>query len=91
MAVRTVTHTRTHNAIHPANPFLSCQVCHKRVEAFHDHEGCGCPESHGGPLLMPCFHRSDYDDLCPSWGPVDGCQCQEYLGHVPHPAVLPRA
>lgn len=87
MAVRTVTHTRTHLAIHPANPFLTCGMCGERVETFHDDE-CGCSESGGPLLLMPCFHRSDYDDLCPSWGPVDGCQCREHLGHVPHPAAL---
>ena len=74
----THTHTRTHLAITPANPFLACVTCDKRVEAFHDDE-CGCPESGGPLLLMPCFHRSDYRDLCPSWGPVDGCQCS-----VPH-------
>ena len=90
MATLTHTFTRTHLAIHPANPFLACCTCCKRVEAFHDDE-CGCSESGGRLLLMPCFHRSDYYNVCPSWGPVDGCQCQEHLGHVPHPAELPRA
>lgn len=90
MAVATLTHTRTrtHIVITPANPFLACGTCGKRAEAFHD-DRCGCGET--GPVNMPCFHRGDYDDLCPSWGPVDGCQCLAHLGHVPHPAVLPRA
>jgi hypothetical protein len=83
----TVTRTRTHLVITPANPFLACRACGKRVEAFHD-DGCGCDESGGPLLLVPCFHRSDYDDLCPSWSPVDGCTCLESLGRVPHPARL---
>ena len=90
MSTVAVTHTRTHLAITPANPFLACATCGKRAEAFHD-DRCGCPESGGPLLLMPCFHRSDYQDLCPSWGPVDGCQCAEHLGHVPHPAELATA
>jgi hypothetical protein len=90
MATLTHTFTRTHIVITPANPFLACSACRKRVEAFHDDE-CGCDESGGPLLLMPCFHRGEYDDLCPSWSPVDGCTCRETLGHVPHPAELPRA
>jgi len=87
MATLTHTFTRTHIVITPANPFLSCAACHKRVEAFHDGR-CGCDLT--GPVNMPCFDHGDYDDLCPSWGPVDGCQCLAHLGHVPHPAELPR-
>jgi hypothetical protein len=88
MSTLTVTHTRTHLVITPANPFLACATCGKRAEAFHDDE-CGCGET--GRVNMPCFHRGDYSDLCPSWGPVDGCQCLAHLGHIPHPAVLPRS
>ena len=76
MTTITHTRTRTHPAITPANPFLVCKQCGGQVEAFHDDQ-CGCDESGGPLLLMPCFHRSDYDDTCPSWGPVDGCQCEE--------------
>jgi hypothetical protein len=72
----TVTHTRTHLAITPANPFLQCVECRQLVEAFHD-DKCGCPESDGPLLLMPCMHRSDYRDLCLTWSPVDGCQCDK--------------
>lgn len=70
----TVVHTRTHLVITPANPYLECVTCGRPVEAFHD-DGCGCPESGGPLMLMPCMDRSDYRDTCPSWGPVDGCQC----------------
>jgi len=88
VAVITVTHTRTHLVITPANPFLACATCGKRVEAFHDDQ-CGCHLE--GPVNMPCFCRGGYDDLCPSWGPVEGCECLAHLGHVPHPAELARA
>lgn len=90
MAPLTHTFTRTHLTITPANPFLACQQCGKRAEAFHD-DACGCELSGGLQPPMPCFHRADYDDLCPSWGPVDGCRCQAAFGHVPHPAVLATA
>ena len=81
------THTRTHLVITPLNPFLACVVCGKRIEAFHDDQ-CGC-DLNGTLVNFPCCHDRDYDDLCPSWGPVDGCQCLAHLGYVPHPAVLP--
>jgi hypothetical protein len=90
MATLTVTHTRTHATITPANPFLACRQCGKRAGQFHD-PACGCELSGGLQPLMPCFHRADYDDLCPSWGPADGCQCLAHLGYVPHPAVLATA
>lgn len=85
MGVLTVTHTRTHLTITPASPFLACGTCGKRAEAFHD-DRCGCDET--GPVNMPCGDRGEYSDLCPSWSPVDGCQCLAHLGRVPHPAVL---
>lgn len=82
----TVTRTRTHLTITPANPFLACEGCGKRAEAFHDRE-CGCDVA--GPMNLPCCCIAGYRDLCPSWDPVDGCQCQQHLvGHVPHPSVL---
>lgn len=79
----TVTQTRTHLTITPANPYLVCGQCGTRVEEFHD-DRCGCSESDGPLWLMPCDHRGDYRDLCPSWNPVDGCCCLEHLGQVPH-------
>ena len=83
----TVTHTETHNVVTPANPFLVCGTCRKPVESFHNERSCGCGDD-GRLQLFPCEHHSDYVDTCPSWGPVDGCQCQEHLGHVPHPVAL---
>jgi hypothetical protein len=87
-ATLTHTFTQTHNVIKLANPFLACGTCGKCVEARHD-DRCGCDDE--GPLLLfPCCHRGEYRDLCPSWSPVDGCTCLKVLGHVPHPAELPR-
>ena len=72
----TVTRTRTFTAITPANPHLRCEQCGQRVESWLDKPG---------PLENePCGHEADYRNDCPSWSPVDGCQCQEHLGHVPH-------
>ena len=73
--------SRVHITITPANPYLVCAVCGQRAEEFHDPR-CGCGLR--GPVNFPCGHTADYQDLCPSWGPVDGCQCQEHLGYVPH-------
>src|ERR1039458_298790 len=47
----------------------------------------GAANAYGAPLIDISV-LGDYDDLCPSWGPVDGCQCLAHLGHVPHPAEL---
>ena len=85
MATLTRTYTRTHIMITPANPFLACAGCGKRAEQFHD-DRCGCDIER--PVTFPCEHAAGYDDLCPSWGPVDGCTCLEVLGRVDHPAVL---
>ena len=81
----TMTHTftRTHTVTVPANPYLICDQCSRRVEGFADLPG---------PLeLYPCGHQSGYSDICPSWGPVDGCTCERTFGYVPHaPAQKPR-
>lgn len=93
MATLTHTHTRTHLTITPANPFLACAQCGQRVERFHASDcGCGCePEEYpefSRPVNFPCGHHADYNDLCPSWSPVDGCTCLAVLGYVPHPAAI---
>ena len=85
MSVLTRTHTRTHLTITPANPFLACCTCKKRVTAFHD-PGCGCGEDR--PMNFPCCDYGEYVDLCPSWGPVDGCQCVRHFGKILHLAVI---
>lgn len=66
-----------------ANPFLRCEDCGERVERF-SHLGSG----QGPAQNEPCGHASGYTSVCPSWGPVDGCQCVEHLGHVDHEPTL---
>lgn len=60
-------YTRTRTVTTPACPYLACDRCGARVEGFFDGEG--------PPTNYPCGHGSGYYDICPSWGPVDGCAC----------------
>lgn len=62
-----------------ADPFKVCNQCGGWVT------GARHIFSNGGKLLvLPCEHERGWEDVCPSWSPVDGCQCQEFLGRVPH-------
>lgn len=65
----TRTFTRTYNATIYADPYKQCRQCRNWID--------GALDVPGPLLLTPCEHRSDYRDLCPSWGPVDGCTCAE--------------
>lgn len=78
----TATRTRTHVFITFANPFLACEGCGKPVSRFHNHEQCGCgdPEADRNECCGAYGERS----VCPSWGPVDGCQCARIFGSVEH-------
>lgn len=75
------THTRTFNAISFADQYKVCRQCGRWVD------GVLCTDD---PVWsnLPCEHHADYDSVCPSWGPVDGCECVRVLGYRPHP---PRA
>lgn len=73
----THTHTRTYNRIDFADPYKVCNECGGWVDGVLD-----VPD--GRDLTVPCEHDRGYSDVCPSWGPVDGCQCAEHLGYVPH-------
>ena len=77
----TRTHTRTHVEIAFANPFLVCDACRQPVPAWHNDDACGCDS---GFWNEPCGHRAGTTSVCPSWDPVDGCQCAEVLGSVEH-------
>jgi hypothetical protein len=79
----TRTHTRTHTEVTFANPHLVCDQCKKPVPAWHDNDKCGCDESFWNE---PCGHKAGMTSVCPSWGPIDGCRCQESLGRVDHAA-----
>lgn len=80
----TITHTRTHVQISFANPYLRCEQCHGWVTGWHDPEKCGCETF---VVNAPCCCRSGVTSACPSWSPVDGCQCAQQLGTVDHPVV----
>ena len=81
-----MSHTRTHVSVTFANPFLICDVCGEPVPSWHDREQCG--EGCEMPSInQPCGHAAGVTGVCPSWGPVDGCQCLEHLGHVPHAPI----
>lgn len=62
-----------------ADPYKTCDECAGWITGI------------GGEALVPCGHHATYTDQCPSWGPVDGCSCQEHLGYVSHgePPVPP--
>lgn len=69
------TFTRTYDAIDFADPYKTCDQCGEWITGVLD-------SPH--PINLPCEHRASYTDRCPSWGPVDGCQCVEQLGHKLH-------
>jgi hypothetical protein len=51
-----------------ADPYKKCNECQGWIT--------GAVEFSGLPLmLVPCEHFAAYTDVCPSWGPVDGCKC----------------
>lgn len=64
-----------------ADPHLVCTECGRHVEGYV--VAPGRPEDMEN---WPCRHKW-MANLCPSWSPVDGCLCQEHLGHVDHPTA----
>lgn len=82
------THTRTHVYVTFANPFLVCDLCRQPVPRWHNNDKCGCGEEFWNE---PCGDTAGVTSVCPSWSPVDGCQCREHLGRVDHaPAGEPQ-
>lgn len=75
------THTRTHVYITFADPYLTCDECAQFVTGFHDNDRCGCDDGH---YLRPCDHNAGATSACPSWSPVDGCECLSGFGRVDH-------
>jgi hypothetical protein len=70
--VLTVTHTSTYNAIYFADPYKQCIKCERWI--------IGVLDKPGPLVVIPCEHESDYRDVCPSWSPVDGCECIRIFG-----------
>lgn len=60
-----------------ANPFNSCEQCGARTTGTDDHS-----------RNQPCGHTGGFRSVCPSWSPVDGCNCLTFLGAIDH--GLPR-
>lgn len=75
-----MTRTRTHVFVGFANPYLVCEICHQPVPRWHNRDKCGC-EDEASFWNEPCGHTAGLIGTCPSWSPVDGCQC---TGPNPH-------
>ena len=69
----THTFTRTYNSSTFSDPYKQCLRCGGWIDgALIGDDGQPIP----GPLtVVPCEHQDGYRDVCPSWGPVDGCTC----------------
>lgn len=78
------TFTFTYTVEKYANPFLTCEECGRRAEGY-----VVAPGHEKDFDNWPCEHRAPITSTCPSWGPVDGCTCQQVFGHVPHEARHP--
>lgn len=74
----TVAPTRTHILIGFANPFLICEECGERVPYWHDPNRCGCDDI---MYNSPCGHKLGTLGICPSWSPVNGCNCSNKETH----------
>lgn len=82
----TVTRTRVHTFIELANPYLTCDRCKGWVTSWHNDDQCGCDAPFWNEL---CGHeKAGITSACPSWGPMDGCQCDRIFGSIGH-AVPP--
>ena len=73
-----MTHTRVHTFIGFANPYLICDECKKSVRYWHNNARCGCDDSF---YNHPCEHRTSVTSKCPTWNPVDGCECTNKETH----------
>lgn len=83
MPTVTRTHTRTHVYVKFADPYLTCDECGGWVTSWHDPDRCGDTEDERS-WNLPCEHTAGTTSECPSWGPVNGCQCLAHLGYVDH-------
>lgn len=77
-----MTSTHTHTVVSFADPHLVCGWCAATVAGYrhapgHDDDG----------LNVPCGHRAAVESTCPSWDPVNGCECRTHLGTVDHEEV----
>lgn len=59
-----------------ADPYLACDQCRQRTVGY-DRDAPGLRNE-------PCGHAAGMTSVCPSWSPVDGCNCIEQLGRRDH-------
>ena len=76
------TRTYTYTTILYADPYLVCDECGDRAAGYMIGP---VPDAELDHANWPCEHKAGITSLCPSWSPVDGCQCVEHLGAVDHP------
>lgn len=72
----TYTYVAVYNEREYANPYNVCDACGGWIT--------GALDNPGRLLVMPCEHDRGFHGVCPSWGPVDGCQCLAHFGYVTH-------
>lgn len=78
--------TSNHTYVNFANPFLVCDTCRQPAIGYHSPSVCHChTRGWSNWWNVPCEHNDGVHSVCPTWGPVDGCQCLNRLGYVPHP------
>lgn len=75
-----------HRWVKFANPHLYCKQCGQAAPSWHDDSQCGTPHAPcpAGWYLAPCGHAAEAKSSCPTWGPVDQCQCLARLGRQDH-------
>lgn len=81
---RTHTHTYTYTTILFANPYLRCDACGQPALGYLIGP---CDEAPLDEATWPCECQGGVTSDCPSWSPVDGCQCVKRLGHRDHPLI----
>lgn len=75
------THTHTNTTVIYANPYLRCDECGGVALGYTVTPHPGMDGDHAN---WPCGHHAAITSDCPSWSPVNGCQCIEHLGHREH-------
>lgn len=78
-----MTDTHTHIIVDFSSPYLRCDQCGGKVEGYVSYHNSVEECEHRGQNV-PCGHECGFDEVCPTWSPVTGCNCKEQLGEVKH-------
>jgi hypothetical protein len=70
--------SRTHIVVGYANPYFRCNTCGDKVLYWHDPVRCKCGDK---VFNHPCYHTTGVTSQCLTWGPVDGCLCENKETH----------